>query len=100
MLALKVYVGNRKKLARKQECIPVGCVPPACWLYPSIHEGVCLPNGVFAQGGLCPSMQFGRHPAPVDRQTPVKITSSEDRKEDLCILVLFELTLFDFVLVH
>ena len=21
----------------KQECIPVGCVPPACWSYPSMH---------------------------------------------------------------
>ena len=34
-----------------QECIPVGCVPPACWPYPSMHWAVvgCLPGG-----GLCP----------------------------------------------
>ena len=31
----------------KQECIPVGCVPPACWPYPSMHcLGGCLPRGV------------------------------------------------------
>ena len=30
---------------REQECIPVGCVPPACWPYPSMH---------YAEGGVCP----------------------------------------------
>ena len=57
-----------------QECIPAGCVPPACWPYPSMHcTGVCvhpsmhwalgcLPRGVPAQGGVYPSMQWGRHP--------------------------------------
>ena len=44
-----------------EACIPVGCVPPACWPYPSMHcaEGVsawgvsaqrrCLPRGVSAR---------------------------------------------------
>ena len=52
----------------KQDCIPVGCVPPACWPYPSMHcaEGVWMPactgwgvyisactgRGVSAQGCL------------------------------------------------
>ena len=38
----------------KQECIPVGCVPPACCPYPSIHcaQGVGLPaRGVYLPGG-------------------------------------------------
>ena len=34
----------------KQECIPVGCVPPACWLYPSM---LC-PRGGVCPGGVCP----------------------------------------------
>ena len=69
----------------KQECIPMGCVLPACWLYPSMHctggvcpgQGVwlgvsaqwgclprgCLPRGVSASGPRgYPSMQWGRHP--------------------------------------
>ena len=37
-----------------QECIPVGCVPPACWPYPRMHcaggGGLCQ-GGVSAQGG-------------------------------------------------
>ena len=38
-----------------QECIPVGCVPPACWPYPSMHcAGGCIPayttQGVSVQG--------------------------------------------------
>ena len=32
----------------KQECIPVGCVPPACWPYPSMHWA----------GGVYPSMHW------------------------------------------
>ena len=39
----------------KQECIRVGCVPPACWLYPSMHcWGVYLPRGVPAWGVYLP----------------------------------------------
>ena len=57
----------------QQECIPVGCVPPACWLYPSMHcEGgcvfqhalgraMCIP-ACTGQGCVYPSMQWGRHP--------------------------------------
>ena len=33
----------------KQECIPVGCVPPAHWPYPIVSWGGCLPKG-----GVCP----------------------------------------------
>ena len=57
------------KLKWKQECIPVGCVPPACWPYPSMHwagfffpsmhwTGGCLPRGGLSEGvclgGVCP----------------------------------------------
>ena len=44
-----------------QVCIPVGCVPPACWPYPVVSEGRCLPRGVgvclgegVCLGGVCP----------------------------------------------
>ena len=58
---------------RKQECIPVGCVPPSHWPYSgggsawgvSAQEG-CLPGGVSPQGvclprgmparGVCPGL--------------------------------------------
>ena len=37
----KLYIEN---LALKQECIPVGCVPPAavaiCWGSASVHAGI------------------------------------------------------------
>ena len=39
----------------KQECIPVGYVPPACWPYSSMHCGWGAgtgPEGVPAQGGV------------------------------------------------
>ena len=77
----------------EQECIPVGCIPPACWLYRSMHctggcltrgclprgclprsvsaPGRCLPRGVSAQGvsapGGYPSMQCGRPTLWTDR---------------------------------
>ena len=35
----------------KQECIPVGGVPPACWPYPSMY---CLGGGCICLGGTCP----------------------------------------------
>ena len=40
----------------EQECIPVGCVPPACWPYPSMHcRGVYLPRVVYVPWGCtCP----------------------------------------------
>ena len=63
----------------KQECIPVGCVPPAAV---TVCRGGCLPGGGSAQGGVCPEggclpggclpMGGGVHLPPVDRQTPVK----------------------------
>ena len=57
----------------EQECIPVGCVPPACWPYPRMHcaGGVsawwgCLPGGfvclggLSAHGGVCPGVSAQR----------------------------------------
>ena len=44
-----------KNVKCEKECIPAGCVPPTCWLYPSMHlagrggvwaGGVCLRSGV------------------------------------------------------
>ena len=39
-----------------RECIPVGCVPPACWPYPSMHcTGGGLPGeGCLPRGGCLP----------------------------------------------
>ena len=77
-----------------EACIPVGCVPPACWLYPSMHcaeavsarrgvfpEGVCfwaseqrrcLPRGV-CLGGVCPGVCVADTPCEQnDWQTGVK----------------------------
>ena len=52
----------------QQECIPVGCVPPACWLYPNMYCG-----GVSAQGG-CLSREGVCHPPPPNqRQTPLRL---------------------------
>ena len=51
-----------QKVKKKQECIPVGCVPPVLYrtgnLCPgpgrvSVQWGLC-PGGVSVQGGLCP----------------------------------------------
>ena len=59
----KILVQLKHKIT--QECIPVGCVPPACWPYPSMHwvgEGVYPSThwaggvsdwGVSVQGGIC-----------------------------------------------
>ena len=40
----------------KQECIPVGCVPPACWPYHPLvdHIPACIARGVPAGGCTCP----------------------------------------------
>ena len=66
------FWGPKKQQKLIQECIPVGCLPPVCWPYPSIHcarggglslvlghvcPGGCLPRGVY------PSMQWGRRPS-------------------------------------
>ena len=54
---------------QKQECIPVGCVPPACWTYLSMHcwvgctcsRGCTCPGGVPAPGGgTCPRVYLPR----------------------------------------
>ena len=43
------------KKMQKQECIPVGCVPPACWLSAwGCLPGGCVCLGLSAQGGVCP----------------------------------------------
>ena len=77
----------------EQVCIPVGCVPPACRLYPVVSEGgglprgclpggfclgACKPRGVCPWGdlprGVYPSMQWGRQPPPprTESQADVK----------------------------
>ena len=35
----------------EQDCIPVGCVPPACWPYALHRGGVPGPGGVLGPGG-------------------------------------------------
>ena len=46
-------------LLLSQECIPVGCVPPACWPYPSMHAvhgwGCTCLGGVPAWEGGVPA---------------------------------------------
>ena len=39
----------------KQDCIPVGCIPPACWPYLPAYtaQGGCLLLGVFPLWGQC-----------------------------------------------
>ena len=49
MLSLKAF--EKFQQQNKQECIPVGCVPPACWPYPSMHCRGYLPRGVYLPGG-------------------------------------------------
>ena len=47
-------------------------------VYPSMQgdkgclPGGCLPGWMSTQWGVCPKGVCGRHPPPVDRQTPVK----------------------------
>ena len=48
-------------------CLPRGCLPEGCLSRGCLHRG-CLWEGVY------PSIQWGRHPPPGDRQTPVKTT--------------------------
>ena len=52
---------NSKKHSTEQECIPIGCVPPACWLYlPACTApggggylpGEYLPRGCTCLGGV------------------------------------------------
>ena len=72
---------------KQEECIPVGCVPPACWPYPVVLgkggvypggvclegclPGRCLPRwgvclgGVCRGGGVCPKEY--RNTPPVDK---------------------------------
>ena len=45
----------RSKRSIKQECIPVGCVPPAHWPYPrGVSSWGCLSRGGCLLGGVCP----------------------------------------------
>ena len=63
------------KFMGKQDCIPVGCVPPACCLY----LPACTALGGLLCGGwvVYPSMQWGR-PLPLwtESQTRVKTSPS------------------------
>ena len=53
---LRITRNSGVKSEKKQECIPVGCVPSAavavCWGGVCLGGGVC--PGVSAQGGVCP----------------------------------------------
>ena len=43
-----------KNIAQIQECIPVGCVPPAHWPHLVVRGVVCmLEGGMHARGGVC-----------------------------------------------
>ena len=62
----------------KQVCIPVGCLPPACWPYPVVSrrgvslEGECLSRGVCVSGGVCiPACNGVDTPLPMTRITDV-----------------------------
>ena len=73
------------EILQRQDCIPVGCVPPACWPHPNMHwagwvsaqEGClprgCLPGGVVCPGGL-PAQEGWQTPPPLrtEWQTGVK----------------------------
>ena len=74
-----------RRMYFQQECILVGCVPPACWPYLAARG--CIPRGMSARGGVpgggdvcpggvCPGgcLLGGCLPRalPVDRQIPVK----------------------------
>ena len=70
----------------KQECIPVGCIPAACWPYPRLHCQVGFARGVSASGlggrfclwsrGGVSHSAMGQIP-PADRQTPMKTQLSQ-----------------------
>ena len=52
------YKSNLKPI-EKQECIPVGCIPPAHWLHLVVSSGACMPGGHACwgdvwSGGACP----------------------------------------------
>ena len=91
---------KQTKKIKEQDCIPVGCVPPACWPSPRMHcsggggaGGVCswgcllpggecllpgevsAPGGVSAPRGRLLSQHALRQTPPVDRQTRVKTPS-------------------------
>ena len=65
----------------QQDCIPVGCIPPACWPYlptcTALRRGVSAPGGAWSRGGGC-LLWGGRVPGPRGvvsqhalRQTPL-----------------------------
>ena len=64
-----------QRILKIQECIPVGCVPPAYWSYPSMHcgggctflGGCTCPVGcrVYLPGGCtCPGVYLPRYSPP------------------------------------
>ena len=72
----KFIFSRTSKHIHTQECIPLGCVPAAHWLYAGGE--VCFPGGCLLPGGACsqegglppggyPSMHWGR--PPVNRIT-------------------------------
>ena len=80
--SMAMYLRIVKGKTKKQECIPVGCVPPACWPYPSMHwagEGVsqhALGGGCLLGGVCCGVSARGDWQTPslwTEWQTGVKI---------------------------
>ena len=50
------------EISCEQVCIPVGCIPPACWLYRgSASRGICIQEGVHL-GGIWFQVGGGLHP--------------------------------------
>ena len=73
------------KYSQKQECIPVGCLPPAFWPYPSMHcpggvsargylPGGYLPRGGVFPGGMCIPACNGTDPSCGQTDTCENIT--------------------------
>ena len=51
---------NHYEFTSKQDCLPVGCIPPACWPYPPACTARGVPaRGVSALGGVCMSAPRG-----------------------------------------
>ena len=70
-------IDNNQNIYLKQECIPVGCVPPAHWPHLVVSagglrtcRGACVPRGVHAWGAWVPgecACPGGVHTPPADR---------------------------------
>ena len=68
----KVFLSEWKSF--QQGCIPVGYILPACWPYPSMHCGGCLPRGCLSRWCL-PRGDVADTPLWTEWQTGVKTLS-------------------------